>query len=180
MEKIISRLQQSFTLQDVRKQRPDLWFLSIAKNNAVSLLTSLRDIHGFTSLILLTAVDYPEDQVLQLSYILRNYQNNSSLCIEVKLSRETAVMDSIHHLWQHAETFQRELKEMFGIDFPGSPHLDEGFVLEGWDNIPPMRRDFDTRKYARETFYPRPGRTTHNPRDHMRSKLYSDYPGGEK
>ncbi|MBN1949321.1 MAG: NADH-quinone oxidoreductase subunit C [Candidatus Cloacimonetes bacterium] len=180
MEKIISRLQLSFALQDIREQRPDLWFLSIAKNNAVSILTSLRDIHGFTSLILLTAVDYLENNVFQLTYILRNYSMNVSLGIEVKLPREAAVMDSIHHLWQHAETFQRELKEMFGIDFPGSPGIDEGFVLEGWDNIPPLRRDFDTRKYARETFFPRPGRTKHDPRDQMRSKLYSDYSGGEK
>ncbi|WP_416208189.1 NADH-quinone oxidoreductase subunit C [Halomonas sp.] len=34
---------------------------------------------------------------------------------------------------------QRELKEMFGIDFPGSPRVDEPFVLESWDDIPPMR-----------------------------------------
>ena len=26
--------------------------------------------------------------------------------------------------------------------------VDEDFMLEGWDDMPPMRRDFDTAKYS--------------------------------
>jgi len=83
-------------------------------------------------------------------------------------------MASIHHLWKQAGTYQRELKEMFGIDFPGSPRVDDSFILEGWDNIPPMRRDFDTKKYSEETFFPRPGRESHDPETYMKSKLYPE------
>ena len=50
--------------------------------------------------------------------------------------------------------------------------IDDGFVLEGWDNIPPMRKDFDTKKYVEETYYPRDGRTTKDPSEHMEEKLY--------
>jgi len=95
------------------------------------------------------------------------------------LDRTTPVMNSIHHLWEHAETFQREIKELFGIDFPGSPGIDDGFVLEGWDNIPPMRRDFDTVKYSNETFFSRPGRETRDPAEYMKEKLYPEN-NGEK
>ncbi|MBN2781385.1 MAG: NADH-quinone oxidoreductase subunit C, partial [Candidatus Marinimicrobia bacterium] len=80
----------------------------------------------------------------------------------------------IHHLWKQAATYQRELKEMFGIDFPGSPRIDEPFILEGWQDIPPYRRDFDTKKYSEETYFPRPGRTTHDPADYMKQKLYPE------
>jgi NADH-quinone oxidoreductase subunit C len=83
-------------------------------------------------------------------------------------------MTSIHHLWQQAKIYQRELREMFGIDFPGSPGLHENFALEGWEDIPPMRRDFDTKEYSEKTYFPRPGRQTHDPREYMKQKLYPD------
>jgi NADH:ubiquinone oxidoreductase subunit C len=46
---------------------------------------------------------------------------------------------------------------MYGIDFEGNDRLGE-FILEDWDDMPPMRRDFDTVKYAGEHYYKRPGR----------------------
>ncbi|HUX52087.1 MAG TPA: NADH-quinone oxidoreductase subunit C [Spirochaetia bacterium] len=85
-------------------------------------------------------------------------------------------MESIHHLWAQAATYQRELKEMFGVHFPGSPRVDEEFALEGWKDIPPMRRDFDTRDYSERTFFPRPGRVTHDPVEYMKKQMYPDQP----
>jgi len=35
-----------------------------------------------------------------------------------------------------------------------------------------MRREFDTLKYAEETYFPRPGRETHDPATYMKQKLY--------
>ena len=63
---------------------------------------------------------------------------------------------------------------MYGIDFPESPGVNDSFILEGWDDIPPYRRDFDTMKYAEETFFPREGRTTNDPTEYMKKKLYPD------
>ncbi|WP_455383230.1 NADH-quinone oxidoreductase subunit C [Salinispira pacifica] len=88
-------------------------------------------------------------------------------------------MDSIHHLWAQAATYQRELKEMYGIHFPGSPRIDEEFALEGWNDVPPMRREFDTREYSEKTFFPRPGRKTHDPVEYMKQNMYPD-PDGER
>ena len=83
-------------------------------------------------------------------------------------------MHSIHKLWAQAADYQRELKEMFGIDFPGSPRVDESFMLESWREIPPMRKEFDTHEYVQRTFFPRPGRETNDPRVYMKKKLYPD------
>jgi len=81
-------------------------------------------------------------------------------------------MTSAHHLWEQVATYQREIKEMFGINFPGSPRVDESFLLEGWDDVPPMRREFDTKEYSEKTFFPRPGRESNDPATYMKSKLY--------
>jgi NADH-quinone oxidoreductase subunit C len=92
------------------------------------------------------------------------------------ISRENAEMVSCHNLWKHVETYQRELREMYGINFPGSPGVNDNFILEGWDQIPPMRRDFDTMKYSEETFVFRDGRATNDPAKYMKEKLYKNSP----
>ncbi len=174
MNNLIQRLQNRFPISAVHQQRPDLAFCCVDTKQAVALITHLRDYEKFSHLVFLTAVDYIEQGFFQLTYLLHNYTRHCDLGLRVRLDREQATMESIHHLWEQAATYQRELKEMFGIDFPGSPRVDESFILEGWDNIPPMRRDFDTKKYSEETYFPRPGRQTNDPENYMKAKLYPE------
>ena len=177
MQQLFERLQALFAVTDFKEQRGDLAFLSIPKDHAEMLIRHLRDHKGFTHLVFFSAVDYIEDGVFRLIYMLHNYESKDTLGVHVDISRENSTMTSIHELWAQAALYQRELKEMYGIDFPGSPGVDEDFLLEGWDEIPPMRREFDTRAYAEKTFFPRPGRTSADPRAHMQENLYPD--GGE-
>ena len=171
MEALLKRLKKLVNLKQVTRQRPDLTFITVPKTKLVMLLTHLRDIERFTHLVFFTAVDRIEDGKFLLTYMLHNYEQHVDLGVQVEISRNTAVMDSIHHLWEQAATFQRELKEMFGIDFPGSPRVDESFILEGWHEIPPMRREFDTKAYSEKTYFPRPGRSTYDPKEYMKEKL---------
>jgi NADH-quinone oxidoreductase subunit C len=84
-------------------------------------------------------------------------------------------METIHDLWPTAATYQRELREMFGIQFPGSPGVNDDFILEGWTGMPPYRRDFDTKRFSEENYNHRPGRETRDPANYMKQQLY---PGG--
>jgi NADH-quinone oxidoreductase subunit C len=54
-------------------------------------------------------------------------------------------------VFRHAQTYEREIHEMYGVFFEGNARLTPLF-LEHWRGPPPMRRDFDTRKYVEETF----------------------------
>jgi len=148
-------------------QRSDLSFITLPVNRLVDALRWLQSGAGYTHLVLLTAVDWLEQEEFQLTYLLHNPSEHRDLALRVFLHRSEPSMESIHELWAQAATYQQELREMFGIDFPHSPRIGEPFVLEGWQNIPPYRRDFDTRKYSEETFFPRPGRVTHDPREVM-------------
>ncbi|MFO7939884.1 MAG: NADH-quinone oxidoreductase subunit C [Bacteroidales bacterium] len=174
MEKIIQNITQRFSVSDSVEKRDNLTFVTVKQDLAVALITHLRDIEGFAHFVLLTAVDWIEEEKFQLTYILNYPERKIDLGIRVYIDRNNPTMDSAHHLWEQVATYQRELKEMFGIDFPGSPRVDESFILEGWDNIPPYRRDFDTLKYAEETFFPREGRETNDPATYMKKKLYPD------
>ena len=174
MKELLKDLETRFGLSEVVYQRPDEVFATVKKEDAVALITYLQGQEGFTHLVLLTAVDWIEDGQFQLTYMLNNPSKKVDLGVRVMLDRKDPVMESIHHLWKQAATYQRELKEMFGIDFPNSPRIDEPFILEGWQDIPPYRRDFDTKKYSEETYFPRPGRETHDPAEYMKKKLYPE------
>lgn len=172
MKDIIENISKRFEISDIVKQSDNLNFLTCKQEQTVSLITHLKDIEGFSHFVLLTAVDWIEESKFQLTYILNNPEKRIDIAVRTFIARETATMDSAHHLWEHVATYQRELKEMFGIDFPNSPRVDEPFILEAWDDIPPYRRDFDTKKYAEETFYPRDGRESNDPAEYMKKKLY--------
>ncbi len=172
MQPLFDKLSQRFALGELSRQRDDLAFVTVERNQLHALLHHLQSREGFTHLVLLTAVDWIEQGEFQLTYLLCNRATGQDLGVRVRLPRDAATMESIHDLWPTAATYQRELREMFGIDFPDSPGVNEPFILEGWNDIPPYRRDFDTLAYAQETFRDRPGRETLDPAQHMKARLY--------
>lgn len=174
MRDIHTDLLSRFRLGALTEQRKNLAFCDVESEHLRAVLTELRDRHGFTHLVLLTAVDWLEEGKFQLTYLMNNRTADLTLGLRLFLDRDAAVGESIHDLWPTAATYQRELREMFGIAFPGSPRVDEEFILEGWTDMPPYRRDFDTLAYSQQTYAERGGRETHDPREHMQRKLYPE------
>ena len=176
MKDFINKIEKKYDLQDIVYQRDDLVFVTISKENAIDIVTYLRDYEGFSHFVLMSCVDWIEDNKLQLTYFLNNPTHKYEIAIRTMIERKNPTMVSAHHLWKHIWTYQRELREAFGIDFPGSPRVEENFVLEGWTDMPHMLRDFDTAKYSRETYFPRGDRKTNDPATYMREKLYPKQP----
>lgn len=174
MRELYETVKKLFPLGELTEQRSDLAFITLTGEHLRPVIMHLRDREGFTHLVLLTAVDWLENKQFQLTYLLHNRSKAQDIGLRVMLPRDQAIMESIHDIWPTAATYQRELREMFGIDFPGSPRIDEEFILEGWNDIPPYRRDFDTLKYAEATYKDRPGRETRDPARHMKEQLYPD------
>jgi len=176
MKELIEKLKSKYDLQDEVYQRDNLVYATIDKSNAIDSITYLRDYEGFSHFVLMSCVDWIEDGKFQLLYLLNNPTTKTDIGIKVFIDRDNATMTSCHHLWKSIWTYQRELKEAFGIDFPGSPRVDENFVVEGWTDIPHMRRDFDTHEYAEKTYFPREGRKSYDPSEYMKQKLDPNQP----
>ena len=174
MQDLYKKLKKQFSLGELTEQRDDLAFITIKQEKLRPFLMYLRDVEGYSHLVLLTAVDWLEDNIFQLTYLISNRTAANDIGLRVMLKGDKATMESIHDIWPTAATYQRELREMFGIDFPDSPGVDNDFILEGWNDIPPYRRDFDTLKYSTERFAQRPGRETRDPAEHMKQQLYPD------
>ena len=183
MQDLYTGLKDRFQLGEMDARRADLAFITVPAEQLRSLLIHLRDQEGFTHLVLLTAVDWIEDDRFQLTYLMSDRKGARDLGLRVMLPRGTDPMEgpsmlSIHDLWPTAATYQRELREMFGIRFPDSPRVDEDFILEGWIEMPPYRRDFDTLKYSNETFAPRPGRESFDPAQYMAQQMGHNHTNG--
>ncbi len=174
MHSLYEKLNALFPLGELTVQRDDLAFITVPREQLHSLLLHLRDREAFRHLVLLTAVDWLEEGVFQLTYLISDRTNSRDLGLRVMLPRDGASMETIHDIWPTAATYQRELREMFGINFPDSPGVNDDFILEGWNDIPPYRRDFDTLKFAEENYEQRQGRESWDPAQHMRAQLYPD------
>ena len=171
-EQLITSIKEQFAVTQVSGSEPLLRFVTIPKAQAVQAVKYLLEKQGYKHLVLLTAVDYIEQGQFQLTYLLHNPENRTDIGVRVLIDRENATMDTAHALWPTIATYQRELREMFGISFPGSPGVDDDFILEGWHGMPPYRRDFDTKAFAESFFPQRDGRETNDPATFMKEKLY--------
>ena len=122
-----------------------------------SILLYLKTQMGFIHLNHISCVDWIEDNQFELVYIVWNPSTKVTVMVHTMIDRENPVMENIDTIWDQANTYEREFREMYGIEFPGLVGAKE-FILEDWTEMPPMRRDFDTKKYAIETYETRPGR----------------------
>ena len=77
--------------------------------------------------------------------------------LQTMIGREDAQIDSLTHTFRQAEIMERDLHEMYGIDFPGNQNLVE-LSLENWVHTPPLRREFDTLEFVNKHLSFREGR----------------------
>ena len=174
MNALRAEVDHRYKIGELVEKRDDLAFLECGKVDIPDVLAYLRDHQGYVHLSFITCIDRLEEGQFELGHMLRNHEAKHDLGLKTYIDRENPVMESTHGHWAAVATYQRELREMFGIEFPGCPRVEESFALESWEGPPPMRRDFDTKKYSEETYFPRPGRETNDPADHMKK---TQYPG---
>ncbi|NEV63696.1 NADH-quinone oxidoreductase subunit C [Thiorhodococcus minor] len=146
-----------FEVLEQTQRRPDQAFVRVPKAQLFSLLGQLQRQHGFVTLETIACTDWMEDGVFCLTYMLETAERERSLGVQIHIGREGEGIATAIPLWPQAEIFERELHEMFGIPIEGHPSLVD-FMLEGWTDIPPMRREFDTLKFVEATYEMRPGR----------------------
>jgi len=123
----------------------------VEKDDVHQLLSTLKQA-GWIQMSYLSAIDWPEDHQFEMIYILMNWEEAVHVQIRARINRENPVMNSILPIFPGAKYYERECHEFFGIAFPGNPDYEKQLILEGWDDIPPLRKDFDPRAYSERKF----------------------------
>lgn len=116
-----------------------------------ALLELLKGRAGYVHLSAISCVDWIDDGEFELVYHLWSYQTRSLVSAHIRIPRDPGVYLSVYDLYIPAAFFERDIHEMFGVFFEGSPDM-EKFILTEWDGPPPMRKEFDTRQYVHDHF----------------------------
>lgn len=153
----IEEIKNTFHTAEIKLQRKSRIIVKLRSDLIPPFLSYAKNYLAFNHLAHFSCVDWIEDNEFELVYLLYSYEKNIVVIAKTRISRDKAEFVTIKHLWRQAETYEREIHEMFGINFTGNDRLNE-FILEDWDDIPPMRRDFNTIQFAKDNFYTRPGR----------------------
>lgn len=159
MNKSLKEKLESDFETSVKVPKENRWIVTVGKNRVLSILKFLKN-EGFNHLALISCVDWIEEEELELIYILSSYlpdMDKLHLTVKTRISRKNPEFETVISVFGNAEPYERELHEFFGINFEGHPGLEHLFLDRDYE-IPPFRKDFDTRKYVEESFESVPSR----------------------
>ena len=95
----------------------------------------------FRQLIDITAVDFPENEIrFKLVYLLLSHEFNQRIIIEMDV-KEKEIVGSITSIFPAANWMEREVFDMYGIDFKDHPDLRRILTDYGFEGHP-LRKDF--------------------------------------
>ncbi len=95
----------------------------------------------FDYLFCLTCIDWKTH--LTMVYHLSSTRYRHTIVIKSKLDAGKPEIESVSHTWKTAEFHEREVYEMFGVNFLNHPDLRLLILPDGWEGKNPMRKDFE-------------------------------------
>lgn len=97
---------------------------------------------GYTFLTDETAVDYPKrEKRFDVVYHLYSFTGNNRLRLKV-VAGEGEKVPSVCALWPTANWLEREVYDMFGVQYEGHPDMKRILLPEEWVGHP-LRKDYD-------------------------------------
>ncbi len=95
----------------------------------------------FDYLFCLTCVDWKTHLTMVYHFSSTKYRHN--MVVKIKLDRNKPEVETVSHIWRTAEFHEREVYEMFGVNFLNHPDLRLLILPDGWEGKNPLRKDFD-------------------------------------
>lgn len=101
----------------------------------------------FSFLSDLSGVDrFPLEPRFEVNYHLLSIEKRLRLRLKVKLSSADPVVHSVTGVWLTANWHEREVFDMFGVQFEGHPDLRRILMPDEWEGHP-LRKDYPTEGY---------------------------------
>ena len=117
--------------------------ICIEDNNLTEVMIFLKTHSStkFRQLIDITAVDYPErDKRFKMVYLLLSHEKNSRIKIEFDI-KEGEILSSLTSIFPSANWMEREVFDMYGVEFKDHPDLRRILTDYGFKGHP-LRKDF--------------------------------------
>lgn len=96
---------------------------------------------NFDYLFCQTCVDWKTH--LTMVYHFDSTVFRHQLVVKVQLDRNKPEIETVSHIWRTAEFHEREVYELFGVNFLNHPDLRLLILPDGWEGRNPLRKDFE-------------------------------------
>ena len=118
-------------------------YIEILEENLMEVVLFLKTNNNtnFKQLIDITAVDYPQnDKRFKITYLFLSHENNKRIILNFSI-KENDILTSLTQVFPSANWMEREVFDMYGIQFKDHPDLRRiltDYEFEGH----PLRKDF--------------------------------------
>lgn len=126
--------------------------LKIALADLVKVCTTLysSSITYFDMLSCVTAIDNGSTAgTMEIAYNLYSIPYNFQLMLKVSVDRNSPAVESVAGIWKTADWHEREIFDMFGINFINHPDLRRILMPADWEGHP-LRKDYQHQQYYRD------------------------------
>ena len=117
--------------------------INIDLKDWLSFATQLRndELLFFNYLFCLTCIDWKTH--LTMVYHISSTKFRHNIVVKSILDYNKPEIETVSQIWQTANFHEREVYEMFGVNFLNHPDLRLLILPDGWEGKNPMRKDFE-------------------------------------
>lgn len=117
--------------------------IGIDPKELLPFVTQLRNNAAlfFDYLFCLTCIDWKTH--LTMVYHLSSTRYRHNIVIKTNIDRNNPGIESVSGIWKTAEFHEREVYEMFGVNFLNHPDQRLLILPDGWEGRRPMLKDFE-------------------------------------
>jgi NADH-quinone oxidoreductase subunit C len=116
-------------------------YLMVDRSLIPDFLRLLRDEEQFDYCVDVTAVHYPKrEKQFEVIWILYSFERNERVRVKTQIA-DGASIPSCAGIWPTANWIEREVYDMFGIQFDGHPDMKRILLPDGWKGHP-LRKDY--------------------------------------
>ena len=116
-------------------------YLTVDRSLIPNILRLLRDEEQFDYCVDITAVHYPKrEKQFDLIWMLYSFFRNERLRVKTQIADGASIASSVS-IWPAANWLEREVFDMFGIQFDGHPDMKRILLPDGWKGHP-LRKDY--------------------------------------
>jgi NADH-quinone oxidoreductase subunit C len=121
--------------------------LTVAAGEIVRVLTALRDIFEFRTLVDICGVDWPErEKRFDVVYHLLSMTKNRRIRVKIEVAEDESVASSVG-VYPASNWFERETFDMYGVPFSDHPDMRRILTDYGFSGYP-LRKDFPLTGYV--------------------------------
>lgn len=95
----------------------------------------------FDYLFCVTCIDWKTNLTMVYHLSSTNFRHN--IVVKCVLAYDKPEIETVSKIWKTAEFHEREVYEMFGVNFLHHPDLRLLILPDGWEGRNPMRKDFE-------------------------------------